>query len=1185
MASEARSLVRLEDRYTVESGRIYLNGTQALLRLMLDQRRADARNGLNTAGFISGYPGSPLHGVDDLFLAQKPLLDEHHLVFQPGLNEELAATAVWGSQTVQSVPGARYDGVLGMWYGKSLGVERAADALHHANFRGVSPRGGVLVVSGDDPHARSTAYPSETNLTFASFYMPVLAPGNVQEIVDFGLHGYAMSRASGLWVGFRIVNDVVESTGVADVSPGRVNPVVPEVMYRGAPVQASIVMNTVSGPTIENERRIYDGRLEVARQYARLNGLNRIVSNPSGARIGLVAGGKSYYSLREALLNLGIDDAALERLGIRILKMGLLFPVEPSIIVEFAQGLDEIFVIEEKRPSLELHLKDILYALPHRPRIVGKRDDAERELLTAAGELSADQIADAVSKRLSAHGLKPPREPASARSAKVIPLKPLPPRTPYFCSGCPHNRGLRAPEGSVVGAGTGCHGMALFTPTFGEVKGFTQMGGEGTQWIGVAPFTATKHFIQNLGDGTFHHSGSLAVRAAVAAKLNVTYKILYNRAVAMTGGQDVTGAMAIPELVQSLLAEGVQRIIVTTDETDRYPGGKAGAAEVWNRDKSIEAQQLLAATPGVTVLINDQQCAAEKRRLRKRGKLSERPMAAYINPRVCEGCGDCGVKSNCLSVQPVSTEFGRKTQIHQSSCNQDFSCMDGDCPSFLTVRTFDGERPRPGRKSAIEFPSDVALPVPTCVVNDRHFNLVVVGIGGTGVVTVNQVLGVAAFMEGRHVQTYDNTGSSQKAGPVVSHLKIFPDSDAQGPMVSAAAADLYIAADALGGAVPANLSMASADRTVAVVSTSAVPTGYMVSDVANVYPAQEELTRAIEAVTRSDRKVYWDFQQMAERLTGDHLATNLMLVGAAWQLGAIPISAASIEAAIRLNGVAIKRNLDAFNWGRLHVVDPARVLAAMKADESPAATAVPESGARLVEKCIHDLRNEDELKRVLAIRAAELIEFQNESTARQYLQFIQQVRERRPQDLPLQLAVARNLCKLIAYKDEYEVARLHLLAEAEAALQSTFAQKVRVAWNFHPTFLRALGFRKKIQLGSWFRPVLVLLRAMKGIRGTSLDLLGYTRVRRIERALPGFYMAMLTAALSRGSEVKDADLLALAMGPDVIRGYEHVKLNNVTKFLSEIGVLQRKLGIDVEIPAVLVPEMAGAQRATPVEAT
>ncbi|MEJ8826093.1 indolepyruvate ferredoxin oxidoreductase family protein [Variovorax humicola] len=1181
--SEARFLTTLDDRYNIEEGRIYLNGMQALLRLLIDQRRADVRRGLNTAGYVSGYPGSPVGGVDDVMLDNREQLDRHHIVFQPGLNEELAATAVFGTQTLHAVPGARYDGVFGLWYGKSPGVERAADTFHHANFRGVGKNGGVLVVAGDDPHARSTIYPSDTNLLMAGCYMPVLAPGNIQEALDLGLHGYAMSRASGLWVGFKFITDVADSCASVEVGPERVKPVLPKVDLDGTAMTPALRLNEAGPPLLEAERRIYYGQLEIAREYARLNGLNRIAVDSPRARIGILTGGKTYYDVRQALSNLGLDDAALQAMGVRILTMGLLYPVEPTIVREFAQGLEEILVVEDKRPMLETALKDLLYALPDRPVVVGKQDETGANLLTAHGELSADAIAPALEKRLARFGLPPRLKPVAAAARAVVPVLALPGRTPYFCSGCPHNRSLKVPEGSVVGAGIGCHVMALWMgPVYGEVSGYTQMGGEGAQWVGVAPFTETRHFFQNLGDGTFHHSGSLAIRFAVAAGANITYKLLYNKTVAMTGGQDVTGALSVAEIVSLLYAERVKKVIVTTDELERYPGRKVNGAEVWHRDRLVEAEAQLAAIEGVTVLINDQQCAAEKRRLRKRGKLAYKPKAAFINERVCEGCGDCGRKSNCLSVQPVATEFGRTTQIHQSSCNQDFSCLNGDCPSFLTIETVDGAPPKTVKKAAIPFPEDVVLPDPVPTVQGPRYAAGLIGIGGTGVVTVNQILGTAAFMDGKQVQTYDHTGSSQKAGPVVSHLKIHAPGEAPAPTVSNGAADLYLAFDALGAVNPVNLAMASPERTVAVVSTTPVPTGEMVSNVTRSYPAQAELARRINAVSREDRNVFLDAQSLAEALLGDHMANNLLMVGVAFQLGAIPISAAAIEAAIRLNGTAVQSNLDAFRWGRLQVADPDQVERALARRNAPAPRVVSPRVAEIVAAT----GARGELERLLTLRVQELIEYQDEGYAKRYADHVAKVLKRSGESGDrLALAVARNLYKLMAYKDEYEVARLHLLAESEVALARGFGTQVKVYWHFQPTFLRALGVQRKLKLGRWFRPALALLRSAKRLRGTPLDLLGRTHVRRIERELADYYMAQIDAALARQGASYDV-VVELAEAPDMVRGYEDVKLESLaTRYLPHARMLQKRLGIEVPMGGALatmeVEQPAAAQQIKP----
>jgi indolepyruvate ferredoxin oxidoreductase len=1158
----------LADKFTREEGPIYLNGTQALVRLMLDQRRLDRRAGLNTAGFVCGYPGSPVGNVDDEMARNQTLLDAHHVVHRTGLNEELAATAAFGTQALHEVPGARYDGVYAMWFGKAPGVDRSIDAFHHHNFRGVGRNGGVLVVAGDDPHARSTIFPSDSNAAFYKLFMPVLAPGNVQEVLDYGLHGYALSRASGLWVGLKFVTDVADSASVAWVRPERVKPVVPQVLLDGKPLQPVFRPNEAGPPLIEAERRIADGQLEIARRYAALNGLNRIVVRPQAPRIGIVTSGKTYYDVRQALRDLGFtSDAMLADAGIGLLKMGLIYPVEPDIVREFARGMQELVVVEDKRPFLELFLKDILYGTADQPRVLGKRDENGQPLLPVHGEQSADTIARALLKRLG-DAVRTPAAQARAQlllpatGSRRAPIMLSTARTPYFCSGCPHNTSLKAPDGAIVGAGIGCHIMDLWMGAgFGVVKGYTQMGGEGAQWVGLAPFTQTPHFFQNLGDGTFAHSGSLAIRFAVASRTNITYKLLYNSTVAMTGGQDILGGMTVANMVKMLEAEGVGRILITTDEPENFPGRKVGSAEVWARERLMEAEKLLAGIPGVTVLVHVQMCATEKRRLRKRGKMDYKPRSTIINERVCEGCGDCGVKSNCLSVQPVATPFGRKTQIHQSSCNQDFSCVQGDCPSFATV-----EAPALKQKlrasQRVSLPTALALPDPQPLVPQDVFSVCLTGIGGTGVVTVNQILGTAAFRCGMNVQTYDHTGSSQKAGPVVSHLKVMPHKSGGSPTVGTGSADLYLVFDPLVAVSAHNLAVAAPGRTVAVVSTTPVPTGEMVANKGKHYPAAQQLRETLDGVTRKEHNVYLDAQNVAERLMGDHMASNLLLVGAAYQAGALPIPAEAIEDAIRLNGTAVEMNIEAFRWGRMLVAEPARVQQALQANESPAAAAPLSPAAR---KLVDQVGASGELLAALELRVPELIAYQDEAYAARYVQQVAAVHlaESALPGAPaaLSLAVARNLYKLMAYKDEYEVARL-LLDDAERArLARTFGDNPKVTWHLHPTFLRSLGFRQKVKFGPWFAPVLKALRAAKGVRGTALDLFGRTQVRRLERELLAHYEQVvqhLAATLTAGNHEQAARIAAL---PDAVRGYEHVKLGNARTYAAEMNRETAALGI------------------------
>ncbi len=1136
----------LEAKYTQERGRIYLSGIQALVRLPLDQHRADKRRGLSTATFISGYRGSPLGGFDQTLERHARLMAEHQVVFSSGLNEDLGATAVFGSQMVSLFPRPKYDGVLGMWYGKAPGVDRTGDVFKHANYAGVGRNGGVLALAGDDPLSKSSTLPSHSEVALYDALMPTIFPGNVQEILDLGQHGFMLSRISGLWVGVKIVTNVADEAGTADVAPDRVQPVIPTVELDGKPFQHHINVNLIPPFGLDMEHTLHYARLELARRYAWENKLNRIVAPNPQAWLGIVTAGKTYYDVRQALTELGLDAAALQRCGIRILKMGLLFPMEPRIIREFGRGLQEILVIEEKRPFLEMFCKDILYSQVDRPRVVGKFDEEERPLLNIVGDLDSDSIARAIAKRLAR---KMKVESVEARIQHLDELKRRPKpislmRTAFFCSGCPHNRSTVVPDGSVAAAGIGCHGMAMGMDR--GIIGVTHMGGEGAQWVGIAPFTETPHLFQNLGDGTLFHSGSLAINYAIASDVNITYKILYNSAVAMTGGQAAAGALSVPALTRRLEADGVKRIIITTDDLGKYAGASlAGNAEVWHRDRLLEAQSVLAATRGVTALIHDQQCAAEKRRLRKRGRLADPLTRVYINERVCEGCGDCGRKSNCLSVQPVETEFGRKTQIHQSSCNKDYSCLLGDCPSFLTIEPVG---PAPKREKRLT-PLDVELPEPTLKVPSEGFALHMMGIGGTGVVTMNQVLGTAALLDGRHVRGLDQTGLSQKGGPVVSDLKISSEPLEASNKVSAGGADLYLGFDLLVATDAVNLDKAEPGRTIAVVSTSQIPTGQMVVDTGVHFPELSSMLMSIDRVTRKDPNVYLDAQAMAEALFDDHMATNPILLGAAYQAGALPISAASIERAIRLNGTAVEMNLLAFRWGRMAVVDRTHVEAAVKQAtgkveqrrvlDAEALALVDSSGAA------------GELRRLLEVRVPELIAYQSAAYARQYVDFVRMVaeeeRRRTPGRTGLAEAVARHLYKLMAYKDEYEVARLHLDAVVKAELEARFGPAIRVSWHLHPPILRALGWKKKIRFGAWFTPAFRALTALKGLRGTALDVFGYAEVRRVERELIGEYRRMIETALARLGPQNHDTAVAIAELPDEIRGYERIKLDNVRR--------------------------------------
>jgi indolepyruvate ferredoxin oxidoreductase len=1155
-----RQEVGLDDKYLLSEGRVLMTGVQALVRLALDQHRADLARGLRTGTMISGYQGSPLGGLDKELQRIADVCEDHHVFHVPGLNEEIGATSAWGSQLASQLPGARYDGAIAMWYGKAPGLDRAADSLRHGNFVGVSRTGGGLAMVGDDPSCKSSTIPSASETLLQSLHMPTFYPGNVQEALDLGLHALGCSRASGLWSGFKVATAVADAVGTAEVSPERVRPTIPELIWEGRPFEHVPTGDLLAPTSLELERTLLGPRTDLALAYARENRVNSIEGR-GDAWLGVVAAGKSYHDLRQALRDLGIDEAALERAGVRILKLGMIWPLEPEIVREFASGLDEILVVEEKRAFLEPRLKELLYGTTNAPRVVGKRNEHGERLLAEELDLDADAIAVALASRMRARGIE--IDSVGARLARLEAVTqrpmmlPMAARSPFFCSGCPHNSSVKAPEGTLVGGGIGCHTMVLLNPEGkGEITGITQMGGEGAQWIGMSPFTDDRHLVQNLGDGTFHHSGSLAIRAAVASGVNITYKLLYNDAVAMTGGQEVQGALAVPDLTRWLELEGVRRIIVTAEDTSRYKGVKlAGIAELRGRDSLMAAQEELALEDGVTVLIHDQECAAELRRKRKRGKAPEPAERVWINERVCEGCGDCGKKSSCLSVLPVETEFGRKTQIHQASCNKDYSCLEGDCPSFVTVV--------PGAKAKRTAPElNVELPEPEPLFAGEDFTLRMMGIGGTGVVTVNQIVGMAALIDGLHVAGLDQTGLSQKGGPVTSDLRVSRSPLDGAGKASAAGVDLYLAFDVLGATSPGNLRTADPDRTVAVVSTSEVPTGQMVLDTEQRFPALSGQLQAVDAVTRSDRNVYLDAQALAERLFGDNMPANSIALGAAYQRGALPVSAEAIEQAMVLNGAAVEKNLAAFAWGRACVAAPDAVEAATRPAESAEPAREP-SGAELA--LIESAAGEDggELRRLLEVRVPELAAYQDLGYAERYAGFVARVRaaeeERAPGHAELTEAVARNLFKLMAYKDEYEVARLHLDTVERAKLDSELGPGAKVWFNLHPPVLRALGMKRKLKLGRWFVPAFRALRRMRRLRGSALDPFGYAKVRRIERGLVGEYERLVGEALAHLDPDTHGIALELCELPDVIRGYEEIKLRNVALFRKRAEPLRKRL--------------------------
>ena len=1133
--------VALDDRYTAESGRVLISGVQAIVRMLLDQRRLDTARDLDTRIFVSGYQGSPLGGLDQELTRAVRHLGPAGVVFQPGLNEELAATAVAGSQLVPYVPGAKHAGVTGFWYGKNPGLDRAADAIRHANLSGTSAVGGAVALIGDDPSSKSSTVPSACEQMCQSLSVPLLAPSSVAEIITYGLHAVAMSRASGLWTGLKIVADIADASTTLELP--ELGTGVPRPTRSDAAAPPSLI-----GPAaVDVEFDAITRRLNLARQYARDAGLNAVTFSAPRARLGVLSSGLAHAGVLRALDDLGLGEGELAALGVRLIRIGMPWPADRERLVELTGDLEQVLVVEDKTPFLQAQLTDALHGRSGAPVVVGRHDENGRPLLTAKGALSTEDVARALATRIGLDrlpaGAAERLELLSPRRRSRIALPLIANRTPYFCSGCPHNTSTRAGEDTLVGVGIGCHVMvALDGAGRGNQIGLTQMGGEGTQWIGLAPFTTDAHFVQNLGDGTFHHSGSLAVRAAVAAGLTMTYKLLYNDAVAMTGGQSAEGKMDVPTLTRWFALEGVRRVVVTTDEPRGYRRRQLDPiASVRHRDEFAAVERELAAVPGVTVIIHDDRCATEERRLRKRGQLPAITERVVINERVCEGCGDCGQKSTCLSVQPVATEFGRKTRIHQASCNSDFSCLQGDCPSFLLVEPGTVGKPTPP-----ELPVALVDPVSRLTGDDTLVRMP--GIGGTGVVTTSQILQMAAHLDGGHAAGLEQTGLAQKGGPVISDVRFSAKPLTGALRASRGRADVLLGFDLLGAATESNLQVAHAGRTIAVLDTAIVPTAEMVTGRAPLPGSPEEAIARVETATDPAANLYLDVQALSQRLFADHMPANMMLVGAAFQHGCLPLSAEAIEGAIELNGAAVATNLAAFRWGRAAVLDPAAVAAATTPAQLPT-VAVDEAALRIA----RTVAASGELHDVVATRVADLIGYQDETYARRYAHEVRVVRDTAcaaagPDGGRVALAFARGLHTLMAYKDEYEVARLHLDTVQKAHRDAEFGADANVSVLLHPPALRALGMKRKLRLRRTAVPAFRVLRALRGLRGTRWDPFGYAHLRRVERKLVGEYRDLVRAGLDRLTPGSVDALVALAELTDLVRGYEDIKLAGVAEF-------------------------------------
>jgi indolepyruvate ferredoxin oxidoreductase len=1143
--------ISLDDKYRLEHGRVFLTGMQALARLPMLQHAIDRAAGLHTAGYISGYRGSPLGGLDTALHGADAFLKQHDITFQPGVNEDIAATAIWGTQQLHFFPQPKFDGIFSMWYGKGPGVDRSGDVFKHANHAGTSEHGGVLLVAGDDPSARSSAVAHQSEHMFSACGIPVLAPADLQEYLDFGLHGWAMSRYSGCWVALKLTSDTAESSATVEADPARMKIVIPDD-FRLPPDGVSI--RWPDSP-LAQEHRLQEFKVYAAIAYARANKLNRIIFDSPRPRLGIIACGKAYLDVRQALDDLGIDEAYAADIGLRLLKVGMPWPLEAESVRQFAQGLEEILVVEEKRQIIEYQLKEMLYNWREdvRPRVVGKYDEtgewpvpAKSWLLAPTAEMTPALVARAIAARLSRFHTAPRiteylaflDQKANALSRPRVTLM----RTPYFCPGCPHNQSTKVPEGSCALGGVGCHLMAVMMGR--NTVTISQMGGEGAAWLGISGHSGTGHIFANMGDGTYFHSGLLAIRAAVAGKINITYKLLYNDAVAMTGGQPVDGTLTVPQLTRQLAAEDVGRIVVMSDEPEKYKGVTdfAPGVDIRHRDELDATQRELRETPGVTALIYDQTCAAEKRRRRKRGRFPDPAVRVFINEMVCEGCGDCSVKSNCLAVVPVETEFGRKRAIDQSSCNKDYSCVSGFCPSIVTVH---GGSTRRGRALVLGADEFADLPEPTTAALAEPCGILVAGVGGTGVVTIGALLGMAAHIDGKGVTVLDMTGLAQKGGAVMSHVRIAENQDRlHSTRIATGEARLLLGCDMIVAVSDDALSKTAAGITRAIVNTAQAITGEFMRNPDRAFPADAMEQSVVDAVG-VEGATFLDASRLATRLMGHSIATNIFLLGYAFQCGCIPLSSGALLRAIELNGSTVEENRRAFSWGRRAALDLAGVEARVSAGEaSPPDRVLSASLDEMIER-----------------RRDFLTSYQDAAYARRYVTLVEQVRVNvgagalcvpgtplRGQVTAFTEAVARNYFKLLTYKDEYEVARLFSGPAFQSALASGFEGDYWL--NFHITLPWSRPARpgeepRKIRFGPWLLPAMKVLARFKFLRGTALDPFGRIAERRRERELIAEYERTIAHILGRLDPARLDAAIALASIPENIRGYGPVKQRSI----------------------------------------
>ena len=1147
--------VSLSDKYTLDKGRVFLTGTQALVRLPLMQQRRDAAEGYNTAGYISGYRGSPLGGYDQQLTAASKYLKDHNIHFQPGVNEDLAATACWGTQQAHLSGDNKFDGVFAVWYGKGPGVDRTGDAFRHGNLAGTAPKGGVIALMGDDHTCESSTTAHQSEFAMVDAMMPILNPAGVQELLDYGIYGWALSRYSGCWVGLKSMKDTIDATASVDVDPARVRIRIPEDFKMP---EGGVNIRFPDLP-LDQESRLHNVKIEAVKAFARTNRIDRVVIDSPTAKLGIATCGKSYMDVRQALQYLGIDEAEAQRLGLRLYKIGMTWPLEATGAVAFAEGLEKIIVVEEKRALIEPQLKDMLYGRANAPVVIGKLDETGAQLFRSNAALDPNEIAIAIGKRILERiddaQLRARVAEQEALETRTV-EKPAMDRTPYFCSGCPHNTGTKVPPGSRAMAGIGCHFMAQWMDR--NTAGYTQMGGEGASWMGMAQFVKTAHIFQNIGDGTYFHSGSLAVRAAVASGANMTYKILYNDAVAMTGGQHVDGNLTVPQITQQMHAEGARKIAVVTDEPEKYGTGApfAPGVTVHHRDDYLAVQQEFTKVGGVSVIVYDQTCAAEKRRRRKRNLYPDPPKRAFINDLVCEGCGDCGVKSNCVSVTPIETEFGRKRKIDQSACNKDYSCVKGFCPSFVTVHGGGVRKAAPskpaGENTEVLFP---AVPEPALPALDTPYGIMVTGVGGTGVVTIGAIVGMAAHLEGRGFGGLDMAGLAQKGGAVWSHLQIarHPD-DIKTVRLGAGGAKLVLGCDLVVSASQKTMET-TRPGTQMVVNTHEQMTGAFTRDANFKFPGSS-LRETIGHGVGEQNAEFVDASRIATALMGDSIATNMFMLGFAFQRGLVPVSSEALNKAIELNGAGVKMNQAAFLWGRRTAVDAKAVekLIAPKVEQT-ASTKVSES-----------------LEEIIARRVTFLTDYQDAAWADRYRKLVDEVRAaesaKAKGETKLTEAVARYFFKLMAYKDEYEVARLYTSGEFRRKLDEQFDGDFKLRFHLAPPLFSkrdpVTGELQKREYGPWVFAAFKLLAKMKGLRGGAFDIFGRTSERRTERALIGEYETTIRSLLPRLERDNLATAVQIASIPEEIRGFGHVKERNLAAAKEKEARLVAGFGVGLE---------------------